>query len=163
MEILLASLGILLLLLGLYLCIRPHVPSVIASYAGIWMLQWSGMLNFPTVTLSYWGIMVVIVVTVSALLPPALVKATQGLFPIGITSLAGMLAGLSFGYAPMVIGAVAGTIAGGVYFSRTPKGAGLNFPSSQFLQYLCAKGFPTVISVSLTGIAILMALSKYSI
>ena len=163
MEVFLVISGILLLLFSLYFCIRPHIPAVIPAYGGIWLLQWSGMLHFPSVMLSYWGIMVVIVVTVSALLPPALVKATQGLFPIGITSLAGMLAGLSFGYAPMVIGAVAGTIAGGVYFSRTPKGAGLNFPSSQFLQYLCAKGFPTVISVSLTGIAILVALSKYSI
>jgi len=149
-----------MLLLGLYLCIRPHVPSVIASYGGIWLLQWSGLLDFPTVTLSYWGIMTVIVVTISSMLSPALVKATQGLLHITITSLAGMLLGLTAGYAPMIVGAVIGAVAGAVFFARTPKGAGLQFPSSRFLQYLCAKGFPTVISVSLTGIAVMMALMK---
>ncbi|MDQ9826966.1 hypothetical protein RFZ44_27215, partial [Acinetobacter sp. 163] len=82
-----------MLLLGIYLCIRPHIPSVIASYGGIWLLQWSDILDFPSVMLSYWGIMVVIVVTILSMLPPTLVKATQGLVPMTVTSVAGMALG----------------------------------------------------------------------
>jgi hypothetical protein len=65
-------------------------------------------------------------------------------------------------YASMVIGAAVGAVAGGVFFARTPKGAALRFPSKRFLQYVCAKGFPTVISVSLTGIAIMVAVAAYN-
>lgn len=80
-----------------------------------------------------------------------------------ITSVAGMLLGLMMGYyASMVIGAAVGAVAGGVFFARTPKGAALRFPSKRFLQYVCAKGFPTVISVSLTGIAIMVAVAAYN-
>lgn len=160
MDVLLATLGTTMLLLGLYLCLRPHVPSPIPSYAGIWLLQWSGMADFPAAALSYWGIMTAIVVAVGCMLPPALVKATQGLPHITVTSFAGMSLGLTFGYAPMIIGAALGAVAGTVFFARTPKGAGLQFPSSRFLQYLCAKGFPVVVSVSLIGIAVLVVLAE---
>ena len=129
----------MLLGLGLYLCVRPYVPSVLASYGGLWLLQWGGLMEVPTVTLSYWGVMVVIVVTINSMQQPALTKATQGLPQMLITS-----------------------VAGGVFFARTPKGAALRFPSKRFLQYVCAKGFPTVISVSLTGIAIMVAVAAYN-
>ena len=163
MDILLTILGIALLLLGLFLCLRPYVPSVLASYGGLWLLQWGGLIDIPTVTLSYWGVMVVIVVTISSMQSPVMVKATQGLPHILITSFAGMLLGMTMGYyASMVIGAVLGAAAGGIYFARTPKGAALQFPSKRFLQYLCAKGFPTVISVSLTGIALMVAIAAYN-
>ena len=135
----------MLLGLGLYLCVRPYVPSVLDSYGGLWLLQWGGLMEVPTVTLSYWGVMVVIVVTINSMQQPALTKATQGLPQMLITSVAGMLLGLMMGYyASMVIGAA------------------LRFPSKRFLQYVCAKGFPTVISVSLTGIAIMVAVAAYN-
>ena len=142
-DVLLTILGVMLLGLGLYLCVRPYVPSVLASYGGLWLLQWGGLMEVPTVTLSYWGVMVVIVVTINSMQQPALTKATQGL-------------------PQMVIGAAVGAVAGGVFFARTPKGAALRFPSKRFLQYVCAKGFPTVISVSLTGIAIMVAVAAYN-
>lgn len=159
METLLAISGVAMLLLGLLLCVRPYVPPVIPSYGGIWLLQWSDALDFPSVMLSYWGVMAVIVVTVCVLLPPALVKATQGLPHIAGTAVAGMAVGMTIGYKSMIAGTILGTVAGAVFFARTEKGRGLDFPSSRFLQYLCAKGFPTVISVALTGIAIMVALA----
>ena len=38
---------------GIYLCIRPYVPSVIASYGGLWLLQWSGAVSVPAQALGY--------------------------------------------------------------------------------------------------------------
>lgn len=163
MDILLTVLGVLLMGVGLFLCLRPYVPSALASYGGLWLLQWGGLVDVPTVTLSFWGVVVVIVVTINSMQSPAMVKATQGLPHIVMTSMAGMLLGMMMGwYASMVIGAVVGAAAGGVFFARTPKGAALRFPSMRFLQYLCAKGFPTVVSVALTGIAMMVAIAAYN-
>lgn len=164
MEILLTVLGVVLMGFGLFLCLRPYVPSVLASYGGLWLLQWGGLMDVPTVTLSFWGVVVVIVVTINSMQPPVMVKATQGLPHIVLTSIAGMLLGMMMGYyASMVIGSVVGAAAGGVFFARTPKGAALQFPSRRFVQYLCAKGFPTIVSVSLTGIAIMVAIATYNL
>lgn len=161
METALAIHGIVLLLLGIYLCLRPHVPSALASYAGIWILEYSGKLDFPTVMLSYWGIMVAFVITVSLMQPQALVKATQGMAHTTTASLAGMFLGLTLGYSEMIIGAALGAVAGMFLFSRTPKGAALDIRTARFWQYLCAKGFPIVISVALSGIALMVALKEY--
>ena len=124
-------------------------------------MQWSGMLHFPSVMLSYWGIMVMLVIITLSMLPQTLVKATQGMTHITVSSLAGMLLGMTFGYAPMIIGAFVGAVAGAVFFSRTPGGAGLKFPSSRFVQYFCAKGLPAVIVVCLFGIAIEVAVLQH--
>ena len=158
MEISLIIAGAILMVGGIYLCIRPYVPSVIASYGGLWLLQWSGAVSVPAQALGYWGAMVFLVFTISSLQSPALTKATQGTVPITLTSLAGMVVGLSLAsYAALLVGAVGGAVAGGIFFARTPKGAALHFPSKRFLQYLCAKGFPTVVSVSLLGMALMVA------
>ena len=81
--------------------------------------------------------------------------------PYLFCALAGMLLGMTFGYAPMIIGAFVGAVAGAVFFSRTPGGAGLKFPSSRFVQYFCAKGLPAVIVVCLFGIAIEVAVLQH--
>lgn len=162
MDISLLILGVLLLACALWLCIRPHIPAVIAAYGGLWLLQWGGWLAFPSVMLSYWGVMTVVVIIITSLLPQPLVKTTQGMVHITVASFAAMLLGMTMGYAPMIIGAFVGAAAGGVVFARSPKGRVLDFPSARFLQYICAKGLPVVIAVSLVGIAIEVALVQYS-
>ncbi len=157
MEIFLLVAGILLMASSLYFCIRPHIPAVIPAYCGLWLMQGSGILAFPGVMLSYWGAMVVVVIIITSMLPQPLVKATQGMVHITVGTLAAMLIGATIGYAPMIIGAVVGAAAGATVFARTPKGAALKFPSARFLQYFCAKGLPTIIAVSLIGIAIEVA------
>ncbi len=161
MDIALLISGILLMLLSLYLCVRPHIPAVIAAYGGLWLMQWSELLVFPSVMLSYWGVMTMIVVIIVSMLPQPVVKATQGMRHITVGALAGMLLGATIGYAPMIIGAFAGALAGCVVFARTPKGSVLRFPSARFVQYFCAKGLPAVVTVSLVGIAIEVAAVQY--
>ena len=161
MSIALLILGIILLASSVYFNLRPHIPAVIPAYGGLWVLQWGEWLTMPSVMLSYWGVMVMIVIIITSMQPQTIVKATQGLPHITIGSVCAMLTGATIGYAAMVIGAFAGAIVGGIYFARTPKGKGLAFPSKRFLQYLCAKGLPTVITVSLLGIAIMVAAAEY--
>ena len=47
-------------------------------------------------------------------------------------------------------------IGGGYVYARTPAGKPLGFPSAQFFQYLCAKGLPAVVTVSIIGIAVML-------
>lgn len=125
-------------------------------------MQWSGWLAFPSVMLSYWGVMTMVVIIIVSLLPQPLVKATQGMPHITVGSVAGMLVGAAVGYAPMIVGAFLGAAAGCVVFARTPKGSALGFPSARFVQYFCAKGLPAVVTVSLLGIAVEVAAVQYS-
>lgn len=161
MEIFLLILGILLMASSLYLCVKPHIPAVIASYGGLWVIQWSGMLAFPSRMMSYWGVMTVVVIIILSMLPQPLLKTTRGMIHITVASFCGMLIGASMGYAPMIIGSFIGAFAGCLIFSRTPKGVALNFPSSKFVQYFCAKGLPAVVTISLIGIAIEVAMVQY--
>ena len=162
MEIVLAIIGIVLAALALLCCIRPYVPAAILAYAAMWMMQWSGVLEFPTVMLSYWGAMVVVVVLLASMQSQALSKATQGMTHITIGAAAGMLAGMTAGYAPMIIGAFLGAFAGTVLFARSPKGHGLGMLTSRFLQYFGAKGLPVVIAMCLIGIIIEVAVVQHA-
>lgn len=161
MNIFLLIAGILLLALSVYLIVRPHFPSVIASYGGLWALLLGDWLDVPMRMLTYWGAMVVVVLIITSMQQRTLVKATQGMVHICLGALTGMALGAVGGYALMVVGAAVGATLGAVVFARTPGGSGLDFPSQRFLQYLCAKGLPAVISVSIIGIAILIAAVEY--
>ena len=70
------------------------------------------------------------------------------------------MTGLVISHAWMIIGGVAGAILGGIAYSKTPAGKALGFPSSKFLNYLCAKGLPAVIAVCMAGTALLWLIFK---
>ena len=154
MDVVLLISGILFMLSSLYFCVRPHIPAVIPAYGGLWLLQWSGMMAFPSVMMSYWGIMAVVVIIIVSMLPQPVVKATQGMAHITVGAVAGMLIGATIGYAPMIVGCMV--------FVRTPKGKALGLLTSRFVQYFCAKGLPVVVTVSILGIAIEVAAVQYS-
>ena len=162
MDVVLLISGILFMLSSLYFCVRPHIPAVIPAYGGLWLLQWSGMMAFPSVMMSYWGIMAVVVIIIVSMLPQPVVKATRGMAHITVGAVAGMLIGATIGYAPMIVGAFAGAFAGCMVFVRTPKGKALGLLTSRFVQYFCAKGLPVVVTVSILGIAIEVAAVQYS-
>lgn len=158
MEMLLLTAGVAMLALSVFLCIRPYIPAALTAYASLWLLQWSGTVIFPTSTLSYWGIMVLIVVVVTSMLPAPLAKATQGMVHITVSAIAGMVLCMAIHHAAMIPGAFTGALAGTLFYSRTAAGKALQFPSSRFVQYFCAKGLPVVITISLIGIVL-----RYSI
>ncbi len=84
----------------------------------------------------------------------------RGLGYIAGAALAGAMTGLVISHAWMIIGGVAGAILGGIAYSKTPAGKALGFPSSKFLNYLCAKGLPAVIAVCMAGTALLWLIFK---
>lgn len=131
-------------------------PAVIA-FAGLCL---TGFLPGGGVTMSsyiFWGIATVIVVSLGFILPDGIVNSRRGMPYICGASLAGMLVGMALSsHAAMVAGAFAGAVLGGIAYAKTPAGEVLEFPTSKFLNYLCAKGLPVVVTMSIIGTAAAM-------
>ena len=161
MEMTLFILGIILIILSVFLCLKPYIPSVITAYGAVWLMQWSGRLDFPNVMLSYWGILTMIVIVITSMQPEALVKSTRGLRHITIGAVGGMFAGTTIGYSPMIIGSAVGALLGLVAYSRTKDGDALR-PLTPFFKYFMAKGLPAIITVALLGIILEVAMIQLS-
>ncbi|MCI9286131.1 MAG: hypothetical protein HFJ91_10190 [Muribaculaceae bacterium] len=101
----------------------------------------------------FWGVAMVIVIALGFMLPPGVARSRKGLPYIAGGALAGMAVGLTFSHAALVAGAFIGAVLGGVAYARTPQGKVLEFPTSRFLNYLCAKGLPAVVTMSIAGTA----------
>jgi len=113
----------------------------------------------PGVTLSlttyiFWGVAMVVTVALCCVLPRPIALSRKGVPYITGASLAGSMAGMAMGSgAATIIGAVAGALMGGVAYGQTPAGRVLQFPSPKFFNYLCAKGLPAAIAMSMAALA----------
>lgn len=148
----LSSIVILALATGLVFVTGPF--GVICSYLGLAVASIALSTAPSLATLIFWGVAAAIVVMLNILLPKNVANSRLGVNWLAVGSVAGMLVGLTMGHAAMVIGAVVGMLFGGVAFAKTPKGSALGFPSSKFFNYLCAKGLPMVVTVSIIGTAV---------
>ena len=116
--------------------------------------------TLPVSTYLFWGLAMMIVVALNFILPPQISSSRRGLPYIAGASLAGTFIGLAVGaHGAIITGAVAGAILGGIAYGRTPDGRMVQFPSPKFINYLCAKGLPAAIAMSMAGLstALLMA------
>lgn len=161
MTTLFLILSILLAGLALFLTLRPFVPSTFIAYLSLWMVKWSGVVVVPEVMLIFWGIATLLTLVINNSLPRQASKSIAGAAYISGGSLAGMLVGLISSYQLMIIGAAVGALFGAMAYSRTPQGSTIKKPASRFIQYVAAKGLPTIITISLIGIVIqLLILSR---
>lgn len=149
--------GLVFMAVSLYLLIRPYFPAAVTAYASMWFMKWAHAIHPTDWLITSWGIAVAIVLITDMLQPRQLSRCTNGMTYIGVGAIVGMMVGMTgFSYLWMVGGAAIGVIAGGYVYSRTPAGRPLGFPSARFFQYLCAKGLPAVVTVSVIGIAVML-------
>lgn len=161
MTTLFLILSILLAGVALFLTLRPFVPSTFIAYLSLWMVKWSGVVAVPEVMLIFWGIATLLTLVINNSLPRQASKSIAGAAYISGGSLTGMLVGLISSYQLMIIGAAVGALFGAMAYSRTPQGSTIKKPASRFIQYVAAKGLPTIITISLIGIVIqLLILSR---
>lgn len=162
MSVILLISGIVALVAGFVAILRPYIPGAVLAYAGLWLLKWSGELHPSVELLASWGAIVAVVVVIDIMLPSGVTRAPNGMTYMGVGGLVGLFVGMTgFSLAWAVIGAAAGVFLGSVAYARTPGGRALDFPSSRFFQYLCAKGLPAVVTLGITGIAILLAIMEH--
>ncbi len=146
--------GALLLSAAVVLQFRPLMPASLAAYASLWMFQWSGVLAFPSSTMLFWGLATLLVLGLDRLLPAAITRGVDGRGYICGGALAGMVVGMLISPTGIILGAAIGAFLGAMAYSRTPVGKALPFPSAGFLRFLCARGLPAVVTVSMVGVVL---------
>ncbi len=102
-------------------------------------------------TLIFWLAATVIVTIIVMTIPRAVARATAGVPYLTGATLVGMFLGLCIGHAAIIPGAVTGALLGAVAYCRTPSGRALGFPGKKAMNYLCAKAFPIIITICMTG------------
>lgn len=136
------------------LAFRSNRYAVLTAYAGMLGIAYFLDLNASN-SLIFWGVATVIVLGLEYMLPKHIVDSRRGVGYIAGAALAGTFVGLVISHEWMIVGSVAGAILGGIAYSRTPAGKVMEFPSSKFLNYLCAKGLPAVITMCIIGTIVL--------
>lgn len=143
---------ILLAATALALIFRPYVPAAAVAYASLIAGRYSGYVAVSDKTLIFWGAAMLLVLAITTLLPRTLVQTSRGMGYIAGATLAGGCLGLALSPTAITVAAAIGAFLGALAYSRTPAGLPLRFPSSDFLHYLCAKGLPAIVAVSIVGV-----------
>lgn len=140
----------------------PRYPAALAAYAGLWLVRASRYVQLTDGQMVFWGVAVAICVGLAFMLPQAVVRARAGVSFLAIGALAGTVVGMLLPFeAGSIVGSVVGTFFGAVAFARTPVGAEISFPSSKFLNYLCAKGLPMIVTCSIIALAMVRLIHNY--
>ncbi len=139
---------------AIVLTFRSNRFAVIAAYTSMVGIALFLRLE-ATNSLIFWGISTGIVICLEYMLPKKITSSRRGVGYIAGAALAGTFVGLAMSHEWMIIGAVAGATLGGIAYSRTPAGRIMEFPSSKFLNYLCAKGLPAVVTMCMVGTSVL--------
>lgn len=108
--------------------------------------------------LLFWGVATLLVIGIDFLLPKSKTIDLKGRGYVGLGTLAAMVVGMLFGSPGIILGAAIGAFFGALAYGRTPQGAALQFPSSKFLSFLCARGLPAVVAFSMVGIVMFQSL-----
>lgn len=138
----------------------PRFPSSTAAYLSMICMALSGVPYFDAKVLIFWGVATLIVFGLEMLQPRALTATRHGHAYVA----AGTVVGALLGYlasptaSAIILGAALGAFFGTMAFMRTPKGTRFAVASSEFMQYLCAKGLPAVVAISMVTLTVASAL-----
>ena len=134
----------------------PRFPAVLASYASLVLMHFAGAPYVSVNLLIFWGVAVLMVLGLKILQPKVFSKMHQGHSYVA----GGCLSGTVLGFlaaptaAAIILGGAIGAFLGALAFMRTPQGPKFSVTSKHFIDYLCAKGLPSVVSCSMAAIVI---------
>ena len=143
---------VLLIIVALVMTFKSKRYAVAVAYAVLCIAGLIAPAELSMTPLIFWGVALVAVLVIDMLLPADIAKSNQGLGYIAGGGAVGMFIGLLI--PAVVLCTATGGILGGIAYAKTPEGKPLEFPSSKFLSYLCAKGFPAVIAICIIGVSI---------
>lgn len=93
------------------------------------------------------------------MLPKGVTTSRNGVGYLVGAGIAGGLLGWAVSQQWIVLGVIIGVLLGALAYVTTPAGKHLKHFSSEFLQYLSAKGLPAVVIVSMALISVVWALA----
>lgn len=118
-------------------------------------ILWIADANVPRLsTIIFWAVATAIATTINFMLPDAVVDSRRGQGFISGGALCGMFIGMIINNATLIVGAIIGAFIGSLVFSHTPSGRSILSPTSKFVNYVCAKAMPTIISACTIGVSI---------
>lgn len=142
--------GALLMSAALVLAFIRPVAGVVASYAGAWAMRASGYAPLSSTALMFWAVAVLLVISINmARREPFEAPARFRAFIVG-GSLAGMAVSLAMVWNGVVAGAAIGAVLGAVAYMGVNRSR--DFAAAG--RTLVALGLPTVVTMSLTGLAL---------
>lgn len=144
-------LGLILAVAAAALAFKSRTWSPLVSFIALAVTYFWGRTMLDSSQFYFWGSAALIAWGIYIMLPRPVAASRVGMGYIVGGTLAGALVGLIASHAWLVLGAMLGAFCGALAYSRTPSGAILQFPSSKFLHYLCAKGLPAVVMVCILG------------
>lgn len=149
---LLIVIAVLLLSSAATISFRPAMPPALPAYAGLWVLDFSGLISPDRQLMIFWGVATFIAVLIGFAMPMRRGSLQQGYTSVAAGTLIGMLAGLYiYPGAGIVCGSFAGALIGYSLYHRSPRGYRDRSP---FLYSLCGIGLPAIVTFSIIGVAI---------
>lgn len=152
MDILLSSIGIILILIGLAGCIVPAIPGPPISFIALLILHFTSYVQLTENTLVTWGIIAVVVTVVDNVVPIWGTKRFGGTKRGVWGSVIGLLVGLLF-FPPfgIIIGPFAGAVLGELSAGQERNKA-LKAGLGAFIGFLLGTGLKLVVSGWITWI-----------
>lgn len=128
---------------------RPWAPA--AAFIAMLIAASSDATDFSAATIIFWLAAATIVTIIVMTLPRSVASSTTGVPYIAGAALCGLFIGLCISHAAIIIGTVTGALLGAIAYCLSPAGRSLGFPGRKAVNYLCAKAFPIVITLCITG------------
>ncbi|MCM1067768.1 MAG: hypothetical protein NC418_09385 [Muribaculaceae bacterium] len=152
----LAIITLILALAAVAAMFVPRLPVVLAAYAALVCSHFAGAVYVDAKILIFWGVAALIVLGLRLLAPRALMAAVKAQRYVALGTLCGVVLGYMLSPTAAAIiasGAVCAAL-GGMAYMLTPGSPRVSPASAAFLEFLCAKGLPCVVTASMATIAL---------
>ncbi|MDE5858514.1 MAG: DUF456 domain-containing protein [Muribaculaceae bacterium] len=153
--------AVILLSLAAITSFKPAMPPALFAYAGLWILDFSGLIVPDRGLMIFWGIVTFLAVIIGVTVPMKRDKLSRGYTWIGIGSLLGMVAGLYvYPGAGIIVGTFVGALIGYMIFRRTIRKYRIK---RRFFALFFNLATPAIISNCIVGVALQLILDASSV
>lgn len=162
-----AAAGVLLFRNRFLAPVASYFGLMAASFIDVDGISW---LHINSTILIFWLCATVVVMTATMLQPRSVSADNHGMGYMAAGGLTGLAAGLlgctlteslTSLYAMMIGATALGVALGFLLYTNTPAGRAYGPASGRFLRYLCAKGFPTALTLMMAGVPLVLIIAIY--
>ncbi|MDE6574211.1 MAG: DUF456 family protein [Muribaculaceae bacterium] len=132
----------------------PRFPSVPVAFIALLLSYFAPSTGITGSMLAFWAVASALATGINFLHPKALTGTSHGHAYVAGGTLTGTIAGLAITSATATLGACLGAFLGALAYMRTPASPRFTVASSQFVQYLAAKGLPDVLTCVMAALVI---------
>lgn len=140
MDVVLSILAFLLAATGIAGCIIPILPGVILSYGGLLCAYFCSYSSLSTATIVIWAAVVAAAWAADYFLPGFLAKRFGGTRAGSVGATIGMIAGMFFGFAGLLLGPFVGAVAGEMLHDRRDSARAFRVGIGAFLSFIVGTG-----------------------